>query len=574
MSPSARWWQGGERTIEAEEAWFAASGLAFTLDRQLLDAAGVVVFRGELRLGDERCSAMVIYPPAYAAGAHPAVYAPDMPIIDHMLIDGLLCLDHAVFGDMRPMTGAEAVERAEELWRLTIEDPEALREQEADAAEPVAEAYYFEQNSIAFLFDVDVIGLDSGVVRLGASLAEPFRASLLGLAVDEPKHTELTITDENRLFRGRDSVCGFWQRVDAPPPGPEPETVAGWALRYHRDLSERAVRFASAHRQMTRTAVPALIAFVFPDEGPAKGEFHDAWLLLLIEPDGTAKLTRSASVHRTDPWTRQPQLAALAARRVGVVGIGALGSQIAALLARAGVGEFFFVDPDRVTPGILVRHQLTYSDVGMSKVFAMQQTVARINPYAIARGAPFRYGDLVGGADPALTQELNDAVTEELAGCNLIVSASAHTPTDYFVSAVADANRVPVVHVAVSSGAWGARLLLQKPGRSGCLECLARHQEQPQADSPVIPELSEDPSNPEIIERGCAQTTFVGPGFELADAAAAAARCAVQILLDGSGYPAADFDLATLTFRTGTDARPTAQYSALPRHPDCGSCHG
>jgi len=574
VSPSARWWETGERTLEAEQAWFAEAGLAFTPDRRLLEEAGVVVFRGELRFHDERCAATVIYPSAYAAGEQPAVYAPGMPVVRHKREDGLLCLDHTVFGDAAPMTGAEAVARAEELWRLSIEDPDRLSEQEADAPDPRADGYYLETDSIAFLFDVDVAGHNTGVVRLGATYAQPFRAALLGLAVDDPEHTELAIADQNRLFRGDASVCGLWRRVDAPPPGPDATTVSAWARRHHGDLVDRAIRFAGAHRQITRTTVPALVGFVFSDEGPRKDEWHDAWVLLLIDPDGTPKLTRAASVHEGDQWTRQPQLTPLAARHVGVVGAGALGSQIAALLARAGVGEFFLVDPDVVTPGIVVRHQLGYTDVGLAKVSAMQQAIARINPYATARGVQWRYGDVRAGNDPAAIQRIDDTVTDELVACDLIVNASVHTATEYFISAVADAHRVPVLHVAVSSGAWGARLVLQRPGRSGCLECLALHQEQPDEASPVIPDWPEDPSHPEIIERGCAQATFAGPGFELTDAAAAAARCAVQMLLDGSGYPPADFDMATLAFRTAGDARPTAEYSELPRHPGCESCLG
>ncbi len=574
MSPSPRWWEAGERTLEAEQAWFAEAGLAFTLDRRLLEEASVVVFRGGLRFHDERCTATVIYPSAYAAGEQPAVYAPGMPITRHKGEGGLLCLDHTVFGDAAPMTGAEAVERAEELWRLTIEDPGRLREQEADAPEPRADGYHFETDSIAFLFDVDVAAHNSGVVRLGATHAQPFRAALLGLAVDEPTHTELAIAGQNQLFRGDASVCGFWRRVDGPPPGPDATTVAAWARHHHGDLVDSAIRFAGAHRQVTRTTVPALVGFVFSDEGPRREKWHDAWLLLLIEPDGTPKLTRVASVRQGDQWTRQPQLTPLASRRVGVVGAGALGSQIAALLARAGVGEFFLVDPDVVTAGIVVRHQLTYTDVGLSKLSAMQQAIARINPYATARGAQWRYGDVRAGNDPAAIQKIDDAVNDELLACDLIVNASVHTATEYFISAVADANRVPVLHVAVSSGAWGGRLLLQRAGRSGCLECLARHQEQPEENSPVIPDWPEDPSHPEILERGCTQATFAGPGFELTDAAAAATRCAVQMLLDGDGYPAADFDLATLAFRTSGDARPTAEYSELPRHLGCESCRG
>lgn len=572
MSPSARWWQAGERTIEAEQDWFAAAGLAFMLDRRLLDEAGVVVFRGELRFRGERSVATVIYPSAYAAGEQPAVYAPDMPIIRHKRGDGLLCLDHTVFGKRAPMTGAEAVERAEELWRLTIDNPAALREQEADAPEPRADNYYFEPDSIAFMFDVGVEGRDSGVVRLGASYERPFRAALLGVADDEPQHTELPVADQNMLFRGDASVCGLWRRVGAPPPGPEATTVATWARQHHGDLVERAVGFAHAHRQVTRTTVPALVGFVFSDEGPDKDEWHDAWVLLLIRADGAPKLTRVASVREGDQWMRQPQLSPLGTRRVGVVGVGALGSQVAALLARAGVGKFFFVDPDVVSPGILVRHQLDFADVGLSKVSAMQQAVARINPYATARGASWRYGDAGAGDDPVATQQCDDAVTDELAECDLIVNASVNTATEYFICAVADAHRVPVLHVAVSSGAWGARLLLQRPGHSGCLECLARHQEQPHEQPPVVPEWSEDSSHPEVVERGCAQATFAGPGFELTDAAAAAARCAVQMLLNGDGYPSADFDLATMTFRTTADARPTTEYSGLPRHPACESC--
>ena len=47
------------------------------------------------------------------------------------------------------------------------------------------------------LFEVDLAGRNSGIVRLGATSAQPFRAALLGLAVDELEHSELAIADEN-----------------------------------------------------------------------------------------------------------------------------------------------------------------------------------------------------------------------------------------------------------------------------------------------------------------------------------------------------------------------------------------
>lgn len=575
MTEPARWWETGEQSIEVEVARFAEADLGFSLDEQLLNGAGVVVFRGELRHGDERCEATVVYPPAFAAGRQPVVYAPEIPIGRHRRHDGLLCLDHTVFGERAPMTGAEAVQRAEELWTLSVDDPAALRAQEADAPDPQGEAYHFERGSSALLFDADVTGSDSGVIRLGATTARPLRASMVGLAVAQPAHTELEIAPENRLFSGEPTVCGRWRRIDAPPPGPDAETAANWARESHPDLVEEALRFGHAHRVVTKTNVPALVGFVFPDEGPERDEWHDAWLLLAFDNDEKPRLIRVADVQDGDQWTRQPQLSPLGDKRVAIVGLGALGSQIAALLGRAGLGAFFLVDPDLVTPGIVVRHQLGFHDIGFSKVEAMQHELARINPYSSAEGVPLAYGDARSGWAPEAMQQANDAITEKLATCDLIVNATVDTSSEYYISSVADHYGLPVIHVAVSSGAWGARVLLQRPGTGGCLECLARHQETPTDLSPQIPAWSEDPTLPEIVERGCGQSTFAGPGFELTSAAAAAARTAVQLLLDDdAAYPRAGFDLATLTFRTADSAQPTAEYTALPRHPDCTSCRG
>ena len=97
---------------------------------------------------------------------------------------------------------------------------------------------------------------------------------------------------------------------------------------------------------------------------------------------------------------------------------------------------------------------------------------------------------------------------------------------------------------------------------------------EPVAGVDRVPEVADDPDVREVLERGCGDPTFTGPGFELLDAAAAAARVVVQCLLGGDGYPARDFDLVTLNFRDRTSARPSAVYSALPIHPKCSICNG
>lgn len=107
---------------------------------------------------------------------------------------------------------------------------------------------------------------------------------------------------------------------------------------------------------------------------------------------------------------------------------------------------------------------------------------------------------------------------------------------------------------------------------SGCLLCLAYAQEEAVEGSEPVPEVPDDPDVIEVLERGCADPTFTGAGFELTDAAAAAARVAVQCLLEGNGYPGRDFDLLTLSFRTSESAQRSAIHSRLPVHPDCTIC--
>jgi molybdopterin/thiamine biosynthesis adenylyltransferase len=493
-----------------------------------------------------RCPATVLYPRTYLEGDQPVVVVPSLPIGRHKAPNGILCLDHPVKGGLAPMIGAEAVQRAEELWRLSVEDPDALRAAEADAPDPQVGNYDYEVGSGVLLIDVDVRGHREGYLRLGLSSFKPMRGGMAGYGAAD----ELPLAPENLPFVGRLTSLALWRRVDAPPPQPHAGVVAAWASANHPDLVDRARALAEAQRN----GQPTIVGFAFPDEGPNRGEYHDAWIGLAVEPSGLVRLIRFYRVARAEQWSRQPQLEGLGRRSVAVIGVGALGSQVAGLLARAGLGRAFLVDYDVITAANRVRHELDLDAVGLTKVEALACRLIRINPYMSLGSQVVRFGWL----GP------QDEVTEAVQDCDLIINATAHIATGYHISKIADASRTPVLHLAVSSGAWGARILLQRHQESGCLECLARHQ----GDGADIPELAEDPEHPEVLDQGCAQPSFTGPGFELTETAAAGARLAVQALVGDDGYPAADYDLATLILRR----RPAAHYTRLAPHPRCQSC--
>ena len=66
---------------------------------------------------------------------------------------------------------------------------------------------------------------------------------------------------------------------------------------------------------------------------------------------------------------------------VCIVGIGGVGSWVAEALARSGVGELTFIDPDDIsTTNINRQVHADISTVNQSKVEVMQQRVALINP--------------------------------------------------------------------------------------------------------------------------------------------------------------------------------------------------
>ena len=69
------------------------------------------------------------------------------------------------------------------------------------------------------------------------------------------------------------------------------------------------------------------------------------------------------------------------AGRVAVCGLGGLGSNIAILLARAGVGHLHLIDFDRVDVSNLNRQQYFVEQLGRLKTEALPETLRRINPW-------------------------------------------------------------------------------------------------------------------------------------------------------------------------------------------------
>ncbi|MDR3282795.1 MAG: sulfur carrier protein ThiS adenylyltransferase ThiF [Candidatus Methanoplasma sp.] len=101
---------------------------------------------------------------------------------------------------------------------------------------------------------------------------------------------------------------------------------------------------------------------------------------------------------------------------VGVAGLGGLGSNIVAMLARLGVGRLVIADFDVIEPTNLNRQNYYVEHIGMSKAKATADAVGRINPFIEVvthdvRITPDNAASMFGGCD--VVCEAFDSPTEK-----------------------------------------------------------------------------------------------------------------------------------------------------------------
>ena len=147
----------------------------------------------------------------------------------------------------------------------------------------------------------------------------------------------------------------------------------------------------------------------------------------------------------------------LASKKVGIVGCGALGSKIAASLARSGVGGFVLIDADILKPGNLVRHELDVGSLGAHKAEAL---AARLK--ALLAGTSVLYRRVLLGGQEASGNTAS--VLDELATCDLLIDATADPQAFNFVASVARNTLRPMIWAEVYAGGIGGFVGRVRPG--------------------------------------------------------------------------------------------------------------
>ena len=223
----------------------------------------------------------------------------------------------------------------------------------------------------------------------------------------------------------------------------------------------------------------------------------------------------------------------LGATRVLLVGCGALGSAVADLLVRAGIGRLIVVDRDYVELSNLQRQTLfDEADVAdhLPKAAAAAARLRRIN------------GDV--RIEPVVT-DVNPTNVERLANdADLIVDGTDNFETRYLINDVAVKRGIPWVYGGVIGG-YGMTMTI-RPGQTPCLRC-------------VFPEPPPAGTAPT-----CDTAGVLGPAVGLV----AALQTAEALKLAVGDVEALNHDLLAIdVWRLSFDRIPLSE----PR-PDCPTC--
>lgn len=216
-----------------------------------------------------------------------------------------------------------------------------------------------------------------------------------------------------------------------------------------------------------------------------------------------------------------------AAKTAGVVGLGSVGSKLAASLARSGVRRFVLVEEDVLLPENLVRNDLDWRDVGEHKVHA-----AKLKLELLAPGVEVEVYNL------HLTgQESNARVAgalKRLGGCDVIVDATADPGVFNLLSHVATKYSRALVWSKVYAGGIGGMVARSRPSLDPAPERMRAAYHQAVADSP-----EPGPSGGERYEAEGEEEPLVASDADVAIIAGHAAALSLDTMLrpEDTAYP-------------------------------------
>lgn len=302
------------------------------------------------------------------------------------------------------------------------------------------------------------------------------------------RHVERALkrTMERAIARGRPFVHGFC----GPSPSNDNEDI--WTFR---------VVPSSQEFSKTLSSPP-------PDQFSPEAFQHLFGLLCPGVRLDQGQLERRRIAHRERQMHER-----IASTTVVLVGLGALGSEVAHLLAQEGVAHFLLIDGDVLLPGNVARHRANLADAGRTKVDAVERDILRITPSASVSAIHGWVEQLV----PALT-------TTQPPETMIVLGLTGHEGSEHVLGTCCTQLGLRCLHAWLERDGTLLRLFRVIPGRDPSLLELANAPDRiPHPPPDRAPVLASAPAE-------CAEVILPGSASNIHAAANFVARMTLNII--------------------------------------------
>lgn len=391
-----------------------------------------------------------------------------------------------------------------------------------------------------------IIGLESPMIK-----GRPIRGAVL--EIQEVNGNPLASLDKTIKNRFPLKIKGRWVRLNKPPDftGIDP-----------------MIDLVDADPSLTKIKLEEgveITGVLFPEESGYK-ELVENWIFTLRskhkDKNGPAsyplELIRSDCLDRENMMARVASLSALQNKKVLIVGLGAIGSIIAAQLARAGVEQIKLLDHDVVQIGNIPRWLLGINVVGRYKAEALANFLATSYPFGKFIWIPHRIGH--SGDKRNLDFALKDT--------DLVVDATAEWGINNLLATMCHSMNISYIWASGTQGSRGGVVGRVVPGKTkGCWSCF----QHMMYENLIIPPVADN--LPDIQPKGCFHPTFQGTGFDMDNISLAATRLVASTLCSSEtkGYPDVKWDVGVVNLWNNNEVAIAPEWTTypLPRHPSC-----
>jgi integrative and conjugative element protein (TIGR02256 family) len=191
----------------------------------------------------------------------------------------------------------------------------------------------------------------------------------------------------------------------------------------------------------------------------------------------------------------------IAEKSISLFGVGSVGSTIAELLAKSGVGNLKLFDYDVLKTGNVIRHQSGIEFFGEPKVLTTSWKLVQHNPFAEISPYSWNLSDSYQTIDSALSQS------------DLVISSTANEPLETAVNEVAILKKQTVYYVRAMRGGAVGRIFRVIPGQDACRYCISRYQLDSSSDEGKWLDVPDDEDT--LLSFECGNPVLAASGVDL-----------------------------------------------------------